>query len=399
MRARYPLGLPLSAAAVGPPVKLAPRYVLYFVLSFVATGLQSMIPQAYFEARSFGSGWLGGCLLSGALAAIILVRVLHWLGRTMSQRQVHRATALGWLIMGTTLLMELTPVPAAVFVGLYAICRSVGYGLLDIIDRSLVSSGRHDPHQHAVKAALAQIAGIVVAPVWFAYAGRSFVEGVVLAVICVGSWGFSRALGPVPHSPGERGPSAREPGGSALFLLYVIAVATLASLFAAGAVLIVRALYRPPEPVTHAGWLLAAMNVSAAMAAYLMGYLTRDMSVYAGAGFFLCTLWLWLGDERYGLLLAIGVGAGLCYGAFEVGARREATRRQRDGGDSRPLEVFNNAVNYATLAASLLLLGASWVARGSPVGTAQELRVILVALAGVAALSALAARVWQGGEP
>ncbi|MCY0877599.1 MAG: hypothetical protein OWU84_01460 [Firmicutes bacterium] len=303
---------------------------------------------------------------------------------------MRRATAVGWLTLAVAFVLVCHPPTPAVFWVSYVCCRSADYGLLDMIDRSLVASCRgRDAERHASRAAVSQMAGIVAAPAWFASWGRGRPQALGLALALSGCWWLSRTLGPVVPSQGRSAFSSPRSGGRpVLFLVTVLAVVTVAGLFTSGAVLIVASLGRLPAPIVDTGWLLTAMNLSAAIGAFGAAGLRRDLLVGASLGLCLCTLRLWLGVGSFGMLLVVGIGAGLCYGAFEVGARREATWQQRRMNDGRSLEVFNNGVNYATVFASLLMLGASWASGGRTASIGQKLCALLAGLAALAALSA-----------
>lgn len=382
------------------------RYALYFVLSFIATGLQSIIPQAYFASNQAGGVWLGVCLMGGALAAIMSVRGTRRFQGRIFHAHPRRLVVGGFGLIWVTLLAGFWVQTVWLFFASYCLARAGTYVVLDQVDRSMVRGAPGgDLDRHSQYVAVMQIAGIVIAPTWFALTGRGWLDAAVLTVLIAAAGFLGTTLGPLScpkaPSPGAGRSVHGEEGTDAWFVIYVLAVATLSTLFAASAVLIVSTLYEPRHAVAYAGLLLTLMNLAAVGSAVwaarrapaLHRYDLRHILVAVGLVTLTVALWLW--DERlYGILVMLGMGAGLFYGAFEVWARKDATKPWRDYRQAGLVQLFNNAFNYATLLASVLLLGSSLASHGLTQTAASLILVILVGLGAVATTAAMAFTVW-----
>lgn len=376
-------------------------YGLYFVLSFLSTGLQSIIPQFHFARIPHETVWVGACLFVGALAAIGAVRqVSH--GR-FPGRTTNKAVVGGLGLLWMCLILGFRVASPWLFIALYTASRALVYAILDVVDRSLAAGWQmRDDHHHAERVAVMQLVGLIVAPIWFAWGGQGWWQAMVLTGILGGSAWAGWQLPPAKPGVTDRGTcrnrrDRRWTPGDAWFATYILAVASLAALFAASAVFLLHVLYRSHHPVAAAGVLLTLMNLAAVATALLMTRIQtqsrRTYHVWHGAvalGFLLVTAVLWgVNDRLYGILVALGIMAGVCYGVFEVLARQDATRPFHQKGEVRLLRLFNNVVSYATVITSLVLLACSLLAHtAAGVGT-----LVLLALMGLSGVSVLAVTV------
>ncbi|PSR21181.1 MAG: hypothetical protein C7B45_11885 [Sulfobacillus acidophilus] len=377
-------------------------YGLYFLLSFLSTGLQSIIPQSHFARAQHDTVWVGVCLLAGSIAAIGAVRALS--NGRFPDRWTKEAVFAGLVLLWLLLLLGFRVSVSWLFCAIYTASRALVYVLLDFIDRSLAGMSRIDTSGHAQRVAVMQLLGLIAAPIWFARAGTGWLQAAVLTGLLAGSgwagWGLAPvgtgATGRVQTRRRERQPWA---GSDVWFATYILAVASLAALFAASAVFLLHVLYHSRDAVGAAGLLLTLMNLAAVATALVITRMHTESKqryslwhVIVALGFFCVTAVLWGVNARaYAMLVLLGMAAGLCYGVFEVLARQDATRPFQLGGEVTLLRLFNNLVNYATVIASLLLLGCS-LAASTPAGVAMRVLVGLLCLSAlsVAAVAAMA---------
>lgn len=377
------------------------RYVLYFVLAFLTTGLQSILPQAHFSGHPHDTVWVAVCLLLGSVTSIVAVRTIS--KRNPGSKRARQTIMLSFPILWALMLLGFKMVSAEFFVADYVASRTLAYVTLDLVDRTVLrESVDGQTSRHAERVAMMQIAGLILAPLWFAIGGQGWLQsGVLTGLLAFSQW-LALHLGTQScdaPSPRVQGSAARPPltRTDTLFAIYLIAVVSLATLFATSAVLIVQALYHSPHPITDAGLLLTVMNCAAVIMALILFRRTPFTEHYhrihmvIALAFFVLTAILWGVDIRnYGLLVFLGIVAGLSYGGFEVAARTDATRKFQQEQDGRLLSLFNNAVNYGTVIAGLFLLGGSWIEHGAQASVAQLVLAMLVMLSAISVGTTLA---------
>ena len=371
--------------AVGTIASYYRRSLLYFFISFIGTGLQNVIPQAFFSLTYPDSKelWLSICLVAGSLGSIGTVwisqkRHLFISDLPASRRNIFTIAGFITLLFALVALLKAGYVAWFMFSFIWA--RTISQWLVNGLDQHYVqSTPEAGIKAHANSATLLQLLGIMAAPVYFAFLSDKGWLNIILitvmtAFITFEVWKQLQLAKPVAAPVVEVPPGhnrQRLAYQDRLFLIYVISTATGSLLFSSNTIFILRDFYHLQHPIVQGGLLLTIMNLTAIVSVIIQKRSIqtkqspdhRAVSTYSRKLLLLSSvlivqmICLWLRPvNSYIFLVGWGMVIGYFYGLFYLFTRQLATHLAVTENKQWLLSLYNNQSSYSVVLSSAALL-------------------------------------------
>lgn len=356
----------------------------YFVASFVAASLQSVIPQHHLASRPDDERFLvlSACLLAGAIGSVIGIGASRGLRDALSSLSVTTwrvSATLSCLALGLTFSGTWWITSSWLYVVCFFVVNALAQLVFDTLDRRLVRRAGGGLSTHVRRATALQLLAFVSGPLWFGALADTraphFVLVTVLVVLLAAvAW---QVPGEAPRTEdatgaGELATSLRDEARRGLgrdaatflafgFLTYAAMFVFVASLFH-----LVKEHYGRADAAMVAGALVAASNVVAALTVAAVRHfgirISDDDDAAPDTGWsprlhlpttavmLTCVIVVVLRPFAHlAVLVACALPTGACYGLFLLRARAYASRRATVAGRATFLSRFNNLSNLAAL--------------------------------------------------
>lgn len=392
---------------------MAKRSYLYFFVSFIGTGLQNVIPQAFFDAHyaSHKEMLLSLCLLLGAALSIMMTT---WWGQLPRFRR-WQANHFKLIIIGTIVILALSMLGlfvttlALAFIVLFVMTKVFSQYLVNTVDEHYVAvTDELQLNKHSQNATLFQLIGIVAAPVYFSLLyTRPTINVIALTVICI--LGLYMILSNISaqslHGSARQTATADEgklQRSDRLFLLYTVIASSATLIFSANIIFLLQDFYRFDSPIQKGGLILGLVNLAAILAVALQKKLGalftgKQNSSIQQAGLrrihlsitmlsLILIVFIYMKLFESMLFLAIiSVILGVVYGLFRLYSREYASHISQQYNRPRMLLMYNNMSNYSILISAIVMFVLSLLAEISPL---SFLQLVLISVIACFALSA-----------
>ncbi|KOY82760.1 hypothetical protein ADM90_05355 [Lysinibacillus macroides] len=361
------------------------RSLLYFFISFIGTGLQNVIPQAFFSVTYPDSKelWLSICLVAGSLGSIGAVQISHKHQLFVSDLLGVRRTIFtigGFVTLLLALILVLETGNVTWFICSFIWARAISQWLVNGLDQHYVqSTSEAGIKAHANSVTLMQLLGMIAAPVYFSFFADIGWPNILLMLILTGFITFE-VWKQLQHKQSIVVPTVGVPLDQRrhkleyqdwLFLIYVISTATGSLLFSSNAIFIVTDFYHLKHPIVQGGLLLTIMNLTAIISVIInkrtiqikqsMEY--RGVLLYAHKLVILSSVLivqifcLWLRPvDAYVFLVGWGIVIGYFYGLFYLFTRLLVTHLAVTENKQWVLSLYNNQSSYSVVLSSVVLL-------------------------------------------
>lgn len=374
----------------------AKRSYVYFFVSFIGTGLQNVIPQAFFDAHyaSHKEMLLSLCLLFGAAMSIMMTT---WWGQLprFRQWQAHHfklIIVMTIVILALAMLGLFATTLAIVFIVLFVVTKVFSQYLVNTVDEHYVAvTAPLHLTKHSQNATLFQLIGIVAAPLYFSMLYmRPTLNFIALTVIsALGLYMILTHITTRVSQESGRSHSSQQARQGALqasdrlFLLYTVIASSATLIFSANIIYLLQDFYRFDAPIQKGGLILGLINVAAICAVALqkrLGFLFtgRNHRSIDRAGLKRIHLSLTIVSlvvimliyvKPFESMLFLSINAvilGIVYGLFRLYSREYASHISQQHQRPLMLLMYNNMSNYSILISAMVMFGLSLVAGTIP---------------------------------
>lgn len=363
---------------------IAKRSYLYFFVSFIGTGLQNVIPQAFFDAHyaSQKEMLLSLCLLLGAAMSIMMTT---WWGQLPRFRQ-WQTNHFKLIIVVTIVILALAMLGlfittlAVAFIVMFVVTKVLSQYLVNTVDEHYVAvTEAIQLNKHSQQATLFQLIGIVAAPLYFSLLyTRPTLNFAALAVISV--MGLYMILSNI-SAQSLHGDHSRKKMKSAdgklqlsdrLFLFYTVIASSATLIFSANIIFLIQDFYQFDSPVQKGGLILGLVNLAAIVAVALQkglgvfivgrannstqraGLKRIHLSMTLISLVLIVFIYMKLFVSMV-FLSMISIVLGVVYGLFRLYSREYASHIAQQFNRPRMLLMYNNMSNYSILISAIVM--------------------------------------------
>lgn len=385
------------------------RNSIYFFTSFIWTATLSVLPQVFFMTNypEHKNTFLSLFLLLGTLASIAGILTAQnnkfYSSLTATAHRRNLVTAICIFAIAVTFSGLLLVRNSGLYFTCFILMKFISNLFYNWIDRFFVvaCSDREQLEIHVRSNLIFQLLGIMIAPLYFSvYISYTTTNLVLLWTMAILSIALLIITDGKKASPKYRKSDPLFPKGKLsifhrLFVAYSILILTSVTMLISMMIYILKDYYKFDNPAAKGGAIIGVISAFAVITVLMSGVLSKlkiklkhkDKSHQGfsawpnGIALFLLILmtlafYLKISSSFY-VLLCLCSFAGISYGIFLFCTRNYASSASEN---TMLISVYNNLPNYASLAAYLLTLAVSFVAKNKALDFSRVMLGIILAL-------------------